>query len=127
MSEDKERPSLRQSRPSSTSSSNSEWELIPEFPSPLEEHKHLIPPIPAVSNIATVTTYSMSNHMHTILTVYSIIFAISTYSLLKRCGSYNTTCNTLQEQKKVLSGYLRKETTHSLIKIWKTRWYYILD
>ena len=76
MSEDKERPSLRQSRPSSTSSSNSEWELIPEFPSPLEEHKHLIPPTPAVSNIATVTTYSMSNHMHTILTVLYLLLVL---------------------------------------------------
>lgn len=40
-------PHPRDSRVTSTSS---EWELIPDIPSPLEEHKHLIPPTPSVSD-----------------------------------------------------------------------------
>ena len=38
--------------PSHTSRSDStvsEWELIPDPPTPSEEHKHLIPPTPTVS------------------------------------------------------------------------------
>ena len=40
----------------SDSNLSSEWEVIPEPPTPLEEHKHLIPPV-AVSFILSYFMY----------------------------------------------------------------------